>query len=360
MEVVSKVQRGHFNSIGQKVMTFLNDENSKNTTETYQSHIEQFFLYMRGKELSQLAESDLYFEHEQIVDYKADLLAGRVPTYLKRNDRTKVKYVECAESTVNSKLSALRSLYDFLSISNKKIDPRVFKVKRVRQNEVDINSSGYLSVPEALEMIELARREYDDNNERSLMMEIAVFTSIRLDALHNLNINGRQKGKERCSWIVRENNEWIVYAIDKRGKLDKKPIDDELYDKIMEFAKEDGSLWCLSQRTFQRTVEQLAEKMGLTERHVTFHSLKAVAINWLLEQGLVVEATIQGNHNDMNTMWKSYANKVRNYSTMAGKQMRQQKDLSVLEGLSAEQLIEVIKQCGLSTQLEILGKVNSI
>jgi len=45
---------------------------------------------------------------------------------------------------------------------------------------------------------------------------------------------------------------------------------------------------------------------------------------------------------------------------MAGKQMRQQKDLSVLEGLSAEQLIEVIKQCGLSTQLEILGKVNSI
>lgn len=326
-------------SVSNLINIFLNDKqlNSENTMENYKINIEQFFRFMRKKSIELLEEKDLYFEHLDIIHYKTSLLKGDV-TGKKLNP-----------TSVNSKISSIRSLFQTLAIHNPNIRAEIFNVDKVKGES---DSYGVPTYDEAMQMIELSK-ELKDGNEKSIMIELAIFTSIRLEALCAIKWSNIKRDKE-C---------WIVEAIDKGKKLDKKPIDNSLYERLLTLKGMYGeNVFGLSSRTYQRAVEQVVAKMGIEDgRNITFHSLKKVAINWELDEtGNVIMACIQGNHSNLNTMYNSYVQKKKDYSQMTGMRMRQDKDLSELESLSKEQLLELIKNSSYSTQNELVLKARGI
>jgi site-specific recombinase XerC len=348
------VQKFPIVSVGQMFESYLRnkEKNSPNTAKVYRIHIEQFFYYMTGKEVSQLVhkdedDSDILFTNIEITDYKNDLLDGNVPSYDKHGNP---RFKKMCASTANTKISAVRSFYEYISGSIKEINLNVFNIDRAKgQTE----SSGYLSYEEAMQMSELAK-SLDDGEEKSCLIELATYTSIRLSALLNLKTNK----------IIKKQDEWVVEVFDKGQKFDEKPIRDDLYQRLILLSEryDDGTIFDISKkRTFQRTVDQLAHTIGINDRHITFHSLKNVAINWIIETtGNIVEGAKQGNHKDINTTFKNYVNKQKNFKAMAGVQMGKEKDYSKLESLSTEQWLELIKKCPDSVQVAIMNKAKEM
>lgn len=349
-----KIQKFPITTIGQMFESYIRnkEKDSPNTAKVYRIHIEQFFYYMTGKEMAQLVhineeQSDIIFSNIEITDYKNDLLDGNVPSY---NRYGKPVFKGMSASTVNSKISAVRDFYKYISGTIKDVNLNVFNISRAKG---EVESSGYLSYEEAMRMSGLAR-ELEDGEEKSCLIDLATYTSIRLSALLNLKTNK----------IVRKQDEWVLEVYDKGKKFDEKPIRDELYQRLIALSGRynDGTIFEVAKkRTFQRTVDMLAKQIGINDRHITFHSLKNVAINWIIETtGNIVEGAKQGNHKDINTTFKNYVNKQKNFKAMAGVQMGKEKDYSKLESLSKEQLTELIKKSADSVQVAIMNKANEL
>lgn len=340
--MLANVQKLHVNTVENRILTFLKGKrrNSIRTEISYKGHIVQFFKWMHGKELNQLTDEDILFTHEQIDRYSSDLLEGIVTGK------------PMSASTINVKMSAIKSLYEFMSKDNKKIDITAFNVDNVKGEQ---KSAGHLSWDEAKMMIENARK-MKDGLEKSIMLEVASRTSIRLNALSNLKW-------KNIKWD-NEENEWVVEVWDKGQKLDEKPIPQRLYDEMKTLTLDhepETKIFSLSSRLFQRTIELLVKEFGWKDRNISFHSLKGVAINWIIDHtGSMLDGAIQGNHKNIQTTYKNYAKKKRKWKNMAGLRMGEEQDLTSIKNLTHEQLLNIIEKASSSTQAELLRLANSV
>lgn len=343
MQSKNNVQKFRIDSIGSKFNVFIKNKfnNSTHTANAYTNHINQFFEYMKGKNVNELIHidadnSDILFTSIDIVEYRNDLIDGTVTGE------------PISPSTANSKISAIKSFYKFLSTGIRDIDLNIFNIGQLKTGRQ--NGSEDLAYEEAMEMSRLALK-LKNGEEKSCMIELASYTSIRLEALLGIQLSDIKS-------IGRGG--YVVDVIDKGQKFDDKPFREDLYQRLVSLNKDNnGILFSLDKRTFQRTIEQLAKQMGLSqERHITFHSLKNVAINWIIETGgSIVDASIQGNHKSIETTYRRYIKKKKNYFAMAGMLMGAKKDYSKLDSLSKEELLDIIKSCNDGIQVTILRKI---
>ncbi|WP_170163392.1 tyrosine-type recombinase/integrase [Brevibacillus gelatini] len=326
--MIANVAELHVNNVYNDIQTFFSEElKTDNTRRAYRTDIEYFFQYMRNKHLNQLHLTDLWFEYKDVLRYRNHL----------RNKLGK-------KSSVNRKISSLRKLYKYLAKNNYNVNAHAFEVDDLDTDDTD--SSGVLSVHEVETMIQLVK-ELPNGEEKSIFIDLAYSTSIRVSALLSL------KWKQ-IKFI--KNGQWEIRLKDK-GKENVKGIPDELYQMLLMLKRDnDERVFTMSYTTVYDTIKELCAKMGIPEhRNITPHSLKKVLIDWTVETTKDVKlAAWQGNHS-LDVMYKHYLSKNVDYENTPAFMVRKKNDLSPIEVLSREELIELIKRSSRAAQNELLS-----
>jgi integrase len=303
---------------------------SKNTAVAYEGDIKKFFKTTRNKDLEFVTIEDVTsFKHSEFAAYQA---------YISK---------QYSNSTVNRNMTAIKQLMEFLSRDYPDVRVQVFGTDRLHE---DPKSYGVLSLDESMQMIEIVRVQRK-GKEKALLMEMAIRTSIRINALMELKWEDITKHSDDI---------YVVTAIDKGEKRDNKPIPKELYEKLLALKSEDEFVFHLDKKTCNAMIKMACEEMGISEkRNVTFHSLKKVGINWVIDSGgSVLDAAKQGNHGNIQTTYKFYMDKTKDYGKMAGLNMGSDVDTSGFEKMNKEELLELIKSASYQVKVELLRGLN--
>lgn len=326
--MLTNVTELYVDTVTNDIDTFLKEEiTNEHTRRGYEFDIKYFFQYMRDKSLNELTTADLWFEYKDILRYRSHL---------------KNKYTKSA--TIERKIASVSKLYRYFAKNNYKINPHAFELGR--EDADDTNGADPLSVPEAIEMAEMAK-ELRNGEEKSLIIELAYMTSFRISAILDLTWD---------KFNYAGNDLWEI-RINHKRKKDKKPIFDETYQRLKALKKSDtDKVFSVSYTTIYETIKMLAKKMGIEdERKITPHSLKKTMINWTLDQLKdVLLAAKQGNHT-LDVMQRHYADKRTDYSKYPIVMMRNGNDISPLEELDKEELIRLIQKASYGTQNELLS-----
>jgi site-specific recombinase XerD len=324
-------------SVAERIETFLENKanKSKHTAIAYAGDIKQFFMFMCGKHINDLTLDDIIYSHTDVVDYQ-NYLSEQYPK----------------GSTVNRKIASVKSMMEFLARDDDRIRIEVYNVDKMDENT---DKYGSLSVDEWMKMCELVKSQ-EKGEEKSVLIELAGRTSIRLSALLSIKIDN----------IRLIDGVYAVDVTDKGNKKDLKAITVELFERMNKLAEQhaDGTVFGLARNTIHNMMDTLCSEMNIPEnRNIVFHSLKKVAINDILNtSGNIMQAQLQGNHSSANTTLKHYAQVQRehNLKSAPGLYLGKDIDLSVLDGMSAEQLLEVIKKLSRSSQSEILNVAKNL
>lgn len=335
-QLVSKMIMMNIKTVYNAINLFLQTKGlrSENTSVAYEIDIRQFFRVTRGMELEELTWNEIEFEHTEVVQYQMHLVNSGL-----------------SNSTINRKMTSVHSLFKFLKRDHQDINVDAFKVDKLSESRK--NSYGVLTLDECWQMIELVKKQYK-GEEKALLIELAMATSIRKEALLSLKWEDITYNKQY--------NVWVVNVIDKGDKKDEKPIPDELYQKLLVLKHHrkasDGYVFHLDSKTPDAMMEVLCKEMGIPEeRNIVFHSIKKITINYSLDVLKdVKKATEQGNHASMDTMYKYYAKKEKDFANMPGLMIYQQPNEDALENMSKEDLLVLIKSTSAGTKYEILAK----
>jgi site-specific recombinase XerD len=321
-------------SVHSTILAFLDYKGdlSSNTRKAYEKDIKIFFMYTRGKELNQLIHSnnieeysDLRFTKEDVVKYRNYLQKLKKPG---SNDK---KY---KNKSINRMINSLRSLYDFLVSCEYKVNKDAFKLKDLPEN--DSEEIGYLKLFEMEKMVELAKT-LPNGLQKSLFIELGWKTSLRMEALLSLT----WKDFERI-----DDDIWLVKAIEKGNEKKEMPITNDFYLRLLEIKTGDNNspVFEISATTVRDTINTLKRMIGIEEdRNISFHSIRKFLIDWMIERGDLKGAALHAGHKSIETTWKHYAKKHKDYRSMAGIIIEQRPDISKLESLTKDELMGLIK-----------------
>lgn len=218
------VGRGNKLNIEQAFEIWIDSKRSKATQKSYRRVVPQFFDLMIGKEIKYVSEIDMLTIVPATVEEKyINILIGE----------------GYKQSTIKYYLVIVSSFIEYLSIN------RVFDVDFTFISEIALKGSSlrddsgrrelmpedeYERFKEWLLDRKFAKR-YGNLNERyALALEFMYSTAIRINsAFSNVYWND-------IVWEtdLKGNEGWTVYAVDKGEKLNSKPINSDLYDKLRE------------------------------------------------------------------------------------------------------------------------------
>lgn len=315
--------------------------NSPKTASDYETDIRQFFMLVKGKNLEMLTESDLVLTTEDVEKFQIKL---------SRNKDIKInKGKPYASASIARKISAVKKLYNRLEANDYKVKEAWFNVDKVKGEQ---KSYGVLSWEQVIDMIDIVRKE-EKGDIKAVLLETAVITCFREQSLLNLTWDNIEKIDG--VWVLCAEEE----AIGKGKKISKKPINDDLYQRIMDLRYHgSNNIFSLSKKTVVVMMQRLRKQMGLDDT-VTFHSLKKCGINeaYELSGGDIMAVAEQGDHESFGTTMKHYMNKKKKFSEMIGLKIGQKVDISPIEELSKEELIKIIKKSSRSVQIELLNSI---
>lgn len=315
----------------------LKKEKKSSTRKTYEPAIRQFFNVMRNKDIEHLDVEDLQFRRNDIIRYRKYLID-----------------LGLKNTTINKKLSAIKSLYANLKANDYDLNIDIFKIKRLAD---DSESYGKLSQTEGERFAEAALRiERFRPRMKYLLIMFAIRTSFRLDEILNV------------TWDDFEYNEkeglCLVSVVGKRNKKNTQPITENLYNQILELKEENKQykwdrgeiVFQISEASVNNMMKRLREFLSIPdERNIVFHSFRGIAIDHALStSGDIRVAAKQGNHSNINTTMR-YVSKNIDYSQSPGITMENKIDLSFLDEMTLEDFKEFIQQGNYKLQLDAMN-----
>lgn len=331
------------NKIYNTIQTFLSYKGeNKNTGLNYKKDIEDFFMIARNKNVWELKDHDLIFDMQEVLSVREKFKR------LKNTNKEK-RY---KNKSINRKFDVVRGLYGFLKANDYNVNPFAFKIKKL--SEKDSEETDGLDWNEVEKMIDYVK-DKKNGLEKSLMIELAATTGIRLNALVNI------KWKD----IVKVNEIYVINVYDKGEKEDEKPIVDDLYFRLRKIKRaidDNTTVFNLNKKTFQECVVTAATELGFrTEnRIISFHSLKRASVThaYELSGNDITVAMRQGNHSNFNTT-KKYIKKKKNYTEMGSYLIGKELDSSILENMSKEELFELIMDTDKATINKLINLAQS-
>ena len=324
-------------NVAKYVYAFLNTVSveSDNTYNTYFVAIRDFFQETRYKPIEMLKEGDLQFSLMEVENYQSFL----------------AKTLKA--STVNTKMTAISSCMNKLQAYGLQVNTSAFNVKRLKESDSD----GYdpLTVSEVREIIELVK-DTALGTQKALLVEIAFVTAFRKNSILKL----------RWSDLTEKHGYSILTTIGKGKKKDEKKISDDLVKKLLDYkdsdeSKSDELIFTMSSKTVDRMMDYIRKNIDFGTRNITFHSFKKSAIE---EIGMATNYDLKqmqrlGSHADITTTLNSYLKNV-DFDNSFEMDLYQEPDLSVLSGLSKEQLIQLISNVSRKSQYEIIRGVKEL
>jgi integrase len=325
----------HLNYAKGKITNFLNDK-SENTAKNYKVDINQFtqFFFKKNLEFVLIEELEA-IDSDHIIEYRNWL----------RN-----KYVN---TTVNRRINSMKSLYGYLEASNPNIRKAVFNVaKSLGENP---NSYGSLTWEEVEKMIELAYK-LPEGHEYSVLIEVAVKTCIRLDALLNLTW-------DQIYDKVQDGEKIKVIEVMDKGSNHLKPISNKLYERILTLKDGREKLFMhFHPHKVGNHLDEICEWMDIDKkRNISFHSFKKAGINYVFDTtNDIMLAQQQGNHKSSATTMKSYLEHKKDLRDIPSYTMGEEIAIDNLNNLTKEQLLQAIDKLKSSSKLELLRIVKEV
>lgn len=324
-----------------------------NTREAYERNIREFFRMTldkpKGSEIEFLTIKEIALDVDHIKKYRIKL------SKLKKKDSDEPLLVH---KTINQKLASVSSLYKHLGSMNKYksegIGNSIFDIKKLPEQS---NSYGDLSPIEADLMSETVfKTENTKAYLKHCLIQFATRTSFRLSEILNM----------KWSDIVKDDNTGHY-----RVKLDTKGNDNRetsfstmLYNKLIKLKDENKKykwnkdteiIFQISKDSINDMMERLRIELNIPEeRNIVFHSLRNVAINWIIDvDGDVKAASLHAGHKSIDITYKSYMSKNIDYSQTPGIRMDEELDISFIDQLTLDNFKEFISNGDYKLQMEI-------
>lgn len=280
----AKVSELEINKVYSEITKFLAekyDDNSKseNTIREYERDIRTFFTVLRGKDIEYLTVEDIHITKEELRDYK---------NYLYRE-------LKNGDSTVNRKLSTIKSLYAYFDEYEliKTNNTKNIKSKTINNK----NHHGHLSIEEVWKMAELIKVQprVKKREVKYYLILFAVDTCLRKNAILNLKWSDFEAKDDNCV---------VVRAIDKGNKEFRPLISKDFYNQLLSI-KEDNSEYVFNITTngIQNMMDKLNEWMGFpSERNIVFHSFRKAGVTFQYRvTGDILQAKKAANHSSITT-----------------------------------------------------------
>ena len=317
-------------NVQELINNFLNSVgvSSTSTRLTYESAIRDFFLNTRGKQIEFVSLDDLHFTYMEVEVYRNSLIG---------------KY---KNSTINTKMIAVKKLYDKLEKYDLKVDSSVFDLGKL--SEHDTNSYDMLNLDEVKEAMSIVSKT-KNGFEKSLLIEIAFVTALRKSVLLGLTWDS----------IYEENGMFIIKTLGKGNKWSLKRIDEDLYMKLMGHKDkvQRKSVFAMSSTTVQRMMELIKREMEFGNRNITFHSFKKASIEEVgIQTNYDIKAMqMQGDHSDVSTTLNIYVAKKDLENMPVLSTSEKEIDLSPIKSLTKDEILGIIDSMDRETQIKMLN-----
>jgi integrase len=331
-----KVVRLYDNKLYNDIEIFLNEMGveSEHTRKAYETDIRQFFRLIKYKELEHLTLEDVQLRKNDIEKFKQILLDSG----------------EFARSTINRKLSAIRSLLEDLKANEWDINTNFFK--KVKWLKTQDNKYGILDIHEVWEMANLAREKEREYKEiKYYFILFALDTCLRKNAILNLkwtDFKGVEDGV-------------IVNAVDKGNKEFRQKISKEFYNELLSIKKEgEERVFPISVDSVNNMVSRLRKLMNIPEeRNITFHSIRKAGVTFQYRiTGDITQAMRAAGHaNPIVTM--RYLD-MRDYGVTGAVSFGNKIDEELYKKVSHEELLKAIENCPKDMQLILNIKLKEI
>lgn len=320
------------NSVFSDIMVHLDDKEvySKNTRLAYEESIRQFFKIMRGKEIEHVILNDLIFKRNDIINYRNKL----------------IKDFGYANGTINTKIIAIKGLFENLKANDYDVNPSIFKIKRLKDNP---NSYGNLSQTEAERMAHAVfKTEKRKAQIKHLAIMFAIRTSFRLDEILNV----------KWSDFEYFNGVYKVFTIGKGEKKNTTAISNKMYNQILELKENDhenDKVFKVSSDAITDMMKRLRIELNIPEeRNVVFHSFRKVAIDYEFETtGDIKKASLHAGHSSIDTTFKHYLEKNRDYTQTPGVKMDEELSLDFMEEMNVEDFKEFFQHSSHKVKLDL-------
>lgn len=316
------------------------DNYSNNTRSSYEKNIREFFIQMKGKEIEHLEKEDLVFKKNDILEYRQWLL-----------DKGNVY------NTVNQKIASLRSFYKELESNEYEVNSSIFHMRPLRGDD---NSYGSLSQTEADRMADWV---LENERFRPFMKHCLILFATRTSYRLNEILSAKWSDLRYVDGIC------IIKLRTKGNKHRETSFHGCLYEKILklkeenkqyEWNKDNDLIFQLSVKSINKMMDRIRTGLNIPkERRVVFHSFRGIAIDYELEtSGDIKKAQLHAGHSDMNTTYKHYINKTKDFSQTPGVRMDEEIDWSILDDLTTEQLKKIIINGGYKFYAEAKNILN--
>lgn len=322
---ISKYQ----NNVFEAITSFLNSVSveSEHTRTTYESAIKDFFKNTRDKELKFLTVDDLSFTYYEIELYRNSMIG---------------KY---KNSTINTKMIAVKKMYDKLARYGIEVNASAFDIQKLKEH--DTNSYDMMTIEEVNKSIDIINKTRN-GYEKSLLIKVAFSTALRKNVLLKL----------KWSDVYMQGETPIIKTLGKGNKWSIKKIDLGLYNELIDYKSKVSrdNVFSLSSSTVQRMMDKINNSIDFGDRNITFHSFKKASIE---EMGIQTNYDIKamqkhGDHSDASTTLNIYLaqKEIDNMPTISTD--IKEVDISTLEHLTKEQLIDIIKKSDRETKIKLL------
>ena len=332
-----KVVQLYDNKLYDDIMIFLNEMwvESEHTRIAYETDIRQFFKLIKGKDLEHLTLEDVQLRKNDVEKFKQILLDNGM-----------------ARSTINRKISVVRSLLENLKANEWDVKTAFFK--NIKWLKVKNNKRGVFEVSQVKQLAELALHTEREKKEiKYYAIMFALDTGIRKEALINLKWS---------DFEVQEDKVFINYY-DKGQEEFNKEIARWFYDELLTIKQENEErVFPISKDSIDDMMKRLVKKLDLPSdgKLYTFHSIRACAIThaYRITNGDILAAKEFAGHHNIQTTDRYI--KRRNYGVIGAVSLSGRIDNELYKNVSEEILKQAINECPDDVKFILNIKLNEI
>lgn len=326
-----------------EIMMFLDEKkemsNSERTVDAYLHDINEFFQFIRGKNIEYLTIEDIQIPNDDLRLYKNHL----------KND------LGNSMNTIFRKFASIRVLYKYFYTYDLVKEDSLKTLDKVKtQHKPKQNPHGNLTVSEIFQMADLVMKQKGGRKKRIkyFLILTALDTCLRKTALLNLRWN---------DFDVRDDYV-IVNAIDKGNKHFRPKISKEFYNQLLEIKdKDEEKVFNITSDSIQQMMNYLVKEMGFPkERNIKFHSIRkgGITYQYRVSGGDILQAKKAANHSSIATT-ELYLSE-QDYGIVGAVSSKGKIDDTLFEKVTHEELLEGIRSLNNDQKLLLNIKLNEI
>lgn len=323
-------------------------EKSAQTFRAYNTAFNDYFFSIVGKTVDNITWDDILK-----ITYNDSLLYQE---YL-RNEKKN------SPSTINSRMSPVRKLFQHLIKHNKDINLSVVSVERMDVNPDEVKTIGTLSEKEINNLFDFCSQRKYKPSLQHLYFKTLFITMLRREVILNLNVNQLKKIK-----VDELNKEVYVIKTSQKRRHEMTAIPDELAFELIEHSKNNpnGDIFKnnINIKSLELTLDKFCEEYNLPEeRNISLHSLKKAGTDFVYYHSGkdIVRTAKASHHNSIDTTYKNYLLKNESPVDQLSYSLHQNKpDINELKDLSKKQLLQLIEECDSHILRQLIGSKNSL